>query len=76
MLNRKSNRKSEKLTWKDRRDFLRTLSTGAGVATVALASSAVVAGTAENPVAENNNNTPKGYRETQHICDYYRTAAF
>lgn len=70
------NRKSENVTRKDRRDFLRTLTTGAGVATVALASGAVLAGTAEDPVAENNNNTPKGYRETQHIRDYYRTAAF
>ena len=69
------NDKSENVTRKDRRDFLRTLTVGAGVATVALASGTAAAGIAEEAVAENN-NTAKGYRETQHIRDYYKTAAF
>jgi len=56
-----------------RRRFLFTLGvSGAGVAVSAAASvsavSAVTEATAESAVA------PDGYRETQHVRDYYRTA--
>lgn len=58
----------------DRRQALRGLATTPALAAAAVASSqAQAAGTVE-PVAEKPEQ--KGYHETQHIRDYYRSASF
>ena len=52
-----------------RRGFLLTVGTG-GVATAAVALEPVTSAAAETPDAE---PASKGYRETEHVRDYYRT---
>ena len=60
-------------TNKSRRDFLRTgIAASAGAAAVAAVPVAVAA--PEAPVKEEK--VDKGYHETPHIKDYYRTAKF
>jgi nitrous oxide reductase len=56
-----------------RRRFLLTLgASGAGAATVAI--NAVPAVAAISAPAANSNNSGDGYRVTEHVRDYYRTA--
>ncbi len=55
-----------------RRDFLKTSSLlGAGVATGAMTSTAVIAD--EGPAAETQAEQ-KGYQLSQHVLDYYKSA--
>ena len=58
-----------------RRDFLRTLTIGASVATVALATRSAAAAQAEDTAPASNNDAKQGYHVTQHIVDYYKSAA-
>ena len=56
-----------------RRRFLLSLSAGgAGAAAVAAASSSAIAVVA--PAMPDAGNATSGYRETEHVRDYYRTA--
>ena len=58
-----------------RRGFLRSsVGLGAGAAAAALASGTAVAATVEEKVEEQA-SADQGYRLTQHIADYYKTAA-
>lgn len=58
-----------------RRRFLRTsLVTGVGVAAAAVTAGEAVANTAD-PATPDTKADDKGYRLTQHVADYYRTAA-
>ncbi|MDX1824513.1 MAG: hypothetical protein R3354_07330 [Thiohalomonadales bacterium] len=64
----------EKQTKLSRRTFLRgTLATGAGAAMVAAVPAVAAADTSEASI--DSDAQPKGYRLTQHILDYYKTAA-
>ncbi len=54
-----------------RREFLKTLTVAGGAAAVA-ATGSVSAATEE--VTEKEETESKGYRETQHIRDYYKSA--
>ena len=57
-----------------RRKFLRTtLAAGAGAAVAGVAADALAAETI--PDAQAKAEAQQGYHETQHIRDYYRTAA-
>ena len=60
-----------------RRDFLRTLTIGASVATVALVTKSATAARSEDtaPLADTG-DVKQGYHVTQHIVDYYKSAAF
>jgi hypothetical protein len=65
---------TDKQADKNRRKFLYgTLAGGAGVALTVAAPGIVVATAADESPDTGNNN--KGYRLTQHIVDYYKTAA-
>lgn len=60
----------EQVTDNSRRKFLRgTAGAGAGVAVVAAVPGVVTATDAETE----KDKTPKGYRLTQHILDYYKS---
>lgn len=62
-------------TSESRRRFLRaSLATGAGAAAVAVTTGEVAASTADSASADSQAKD-KGYRLTQHVADYYRTAA-
>jgi hypothetical protein len=67
-------KKTDKQADKNRRKFLYgTIAGGAGAALTAATPGIVIATNAdESPVTGNSN---KGYRLTQHIVDYYKTAA-
>jgi len=67
-------KKSDKQTDKGRRKFLHdTLAGGTGAALAATAPGIAMASTVdESPAADEDS---KGYRLTQHIIDYYKTAA-
>jgi hypothetical protein len=55
-----------------RRRFLFSLGAGsAGAAAVAAVPAMAIA---EQPKQENSDNKTSGYRETEHVRDYYRTA--
>lgn len=59
----------EKITDSSRRKFLRgTASAGAGVAVVSAVPTVVAA-----TDVEEKEKSPKGYRLTQHILDYYKS---
>ena len=58
----------------DRRQALRGLATTPALAAAAIASSQAQAAEPVEAVAEKVKQ--KGYHETQHIRDYYRTASF
>jgi len=67
-------KQKDKQTSESRRAFLRgTVATGAGAAVAATVPGVAVAATSD-PVAEPDAKQ-KGYRLTQHILDYYKTAA-
>lgn len=59
-----------------RRNFLRnSVYTGAGVAAAVLAGGEAGAATVKTPPTPEAEGS-RGYQETQHIRDYYRTASF
>lgn len=59
----------------NRRDFLRrALTTGVGVAAVAVAAPTAFSKMTDDE-AESTTKPNKGYRLTQHIAQYYKTAA-
>ncbi len=67
-------KKNDKQTDDSRRKFLQgTLASGAGVVLTAAAPGMAVASTADIPAETEKKE--KGYRLTQHIVDYYKTAA-
>lgn len=67
-------KQKDKQTSEGRRAFLRgTVATGAGAAVVATVPGVAVAATSE--AAAEPDAKQKGYRLTQHILDYYKTAA-
>lgn len=67
---------SEKRTQEGRREFLKGALLGSGAAVVAAASGGALASTPEPEPAAEPKARPKGYRETAHIRDYYKTAQF
>lgn len=60
-----------------RRDFLKGMLVGSGAAAVAIASGSALAGpeTSDRPAPEPKAR-PKGYQETAHVREYYKTAQF
>ncbi|BAU48885.1 hypothetical protein SVA_2335 [Sulfurifustis variabilis] len=59
-----------------RREFLKQVALGGGAAAVAAVSGGALAATdTEPPKAAAEPARPKGYHETDHIREYYRTAA-
>ena len=58
---------------KDRREFLKGMAVAGGAVTVAAAVPQAVAGAAQTPDLKAPGG--KGYHVTQHILDYYKTAA-
>ena len=67
---------SDKRTNEGRRGFLKGALVGSGAAVVAVASGGVLASEPEQKPAAQPEAKPKGYRETAHIRDYYKTAQF
>ena len=60
-----------------RRAFLRrSVAMAAGGAAMAVASGPTLAGAPETVQQAPENSPRKGYRVTQHVLDYYKTAAF
>jgi len=67
-------KQEDKQTSESRRAFLRgTVATGAGAAIAATVPGVAVAATPDT--ASEPDTKQKGYRLTQHILDYYKTAA-
>jgi len=67
-------KKTDKQADKNRRKFICvTLAGGAGAALTATAPGIVVATAADE--SPDTGNSKKGYRLTQHIVEYYKTAA-
>jgi hypothetical protein len=64
------------LALRDRRGFLRDLiTTSSSIAVLSVASGIGVA-SASTQAESRVNGTSQGYRVTQHVLDYYRTASF
>lgn len=60
-----------------RRDFLKGMLLGSGAAAVAIASGgAMAAPEATEAPAPQTKARPKGYQETAHVREYYKTAQF
>ena len=67
-------KQNDKQTSESRRAFLRgTVATGAGAAVAATVPGVAVAATSDT--SPEPDTKQKGYRLTQHILDYYKTAA-
>jgi hypothetical protein len=67
-------KQKDKQTSESRRAFLRgTVATGAGAAVAATVPGVAVAATSDT--SPEPDTKQKGYRLTQHILDYYKTAA-
>lgn len=58
----------------DRRRFLKGLVAGSGAAALAASVPGAADATMAEPVEESVQARPEGYRETEHIRDYYRSA--
>lgn len=58
-----------------RREFLKQVALGGGAAAVAAVSGGALAATDTEPPKAAEPARPKGYHETDHIREYYRTAA-
>lgn len=67
---------NEKRTKEGRRDFLKGALLGSGAAVVAVASGGVLASEPEPAPAAKPEAKPKGYRVTEHVNRYYKTAQF
>jgi nitrous oxide reductase len=68
---------SDKRTNEKRREFLKGALIGSGAAVVAIASGGAVAASEPNqsaPAAPSSES--KGYAETPHVLEYYKTAQF
>jgi hypothetical protein len=62
---------------KTRRQFLKSALIGGGAAAVAVASGTVVAAApADKKAPERRKPESRGYRETEHVREYYKTAEF
>ena len=57
-----------------RRDFLRKMAVAGGSAAVVAASGKAVAGSVDEAAAQSSDRPASGYRETEHVRAYYRTA--
>jgi hypothetical protein len=66
---------TSKVCDQDRRRFLRDVATTAPAIAVAAAVPSQVAASVEPPVEGADKKQGKGYRVTQHVVDYYKTAA-
>lgn len=67
-------KKNEKQTDKSRRQFLRGTLAGSTGAALAVTAPGITAATAVDETSETD-KSKKGYRLSQHIVDYYKTAA-
>jgi len=67
---------SENRTKEGRREFLKGARLAGGAAVVAAASRGVVASEPESAPAPEPEAKPKGYRVTDHVQQYYKTAQF
>jgi FtsP/CotA-like multicopper oxidase with cupredoxin domain len=67
---------SENRTKEGRREFLKGALLSGGAAVVAAASRGVVASEPESAPAPEPEAKPKGYRVTDHVQQYYKTAQF
>jgi hypothetical protein len=69
--------KQNQTTQESRRRFLReSLTLGTGAVTLALTANTVAAAVTEQTPETIAKPAQKGYHLTQHIADYYKTAAF
>lgn len=67
--------KQQQATNAGRRRFLRDSLTAAGAASVALTAGNAAAAIDQQPAAAESERQDKGYQLTQHVVDYYKTAA-
>lgn len=68
---------SDERNHEKRREFLKGMLLGSGAAAVAIATGGAVAGPARDErAAPAPKARPRGYQETPHVREYYKTAQF